>query len=305
MNLIKQILMLLVLSFVSQTALAQSEFLVDTDWLEKNINDPTIHLIEVSVIPGVYERGHIQGAVNFKWHTDLVDTVSRDIVSRDNLKNLLQKSGINQDDTIIIYGDKNNWFAAWAAWVFDIYGIENVKLLDGGKNKWEAENRALTPLASKVATGNIELTKTNNQLRARLSDVVAVANKKSDFALLDIRSPAEYSGKIFAPEGVPELSVRAGHIPGAVNVSWSKAVNKDGTIKSASELKEIYTAVGIDGSKPIITYCRIGERSSHSWFVLKKVLGYDVKNYDGSWTEYGNSVGNPITNLSGTVWGKT
>ena len=278
---------------------------MDTNWLEENIHYPKIRLIEVSVIPGVYERGHIQGAVNFKWHTDLVDTVSRDIVSKDNFQDLLIKSGINQDSTIIIYGDKNNWFAAWAAWIFDFYGVENVKLLDGGRAKWEAENRALTPLATKVKPGNIQITKTNNLLRARLSDVVAIANKKSDIALVDIRSAAEYTGKIFAPAGVPELSVRAGHIPGAVNISWGKAVNKDGTIKSANELKKIYAAAGIDGSKPIITYCRIGERSSHSWFVLKKVLGYDVRNYDGSWTEYGNSVGNPITNLSGTVCGKT
>ena len=305
MNIIKKITLLLVFTFTTQVALAQSEFLVDTDWLEKNINNPKIRLIEVSVIPGVYERGHIQGAVNFKWHTDLVDTVSRDIVSKDNFQDLLIKSGINQDSTIIIYGDKNNWFAAWATWIFDIYGVENVKLLDGGRAKWEAENRALTPLATKVKPGNIQITKTNNLLRARLSDVVAIANKKSDIALVDIRSAAEYTGKIFAPAGVPELSVRAGHIPGAVNISWGNAVNEDGTIKSASELKKIYAAAGIDGSKPIITYCRIGERSSHSWFVLKKVLGYDVRNYDGSWTEYGNSVGNPITNLSGTVWGKT
>ena len=305
MNIIKKITLLLVFTFTTQVALAQSEFLVDTEWLEKNINNPKIRLIEVSVIPGVYERGHIQGAVNFKWHTDLVDTVNRDIVSKDKFQDLLIKSGINQDSTIIIYGDKNNWFAAWAAWVFDIYGVENVKLLDGGRAKWEAENRALTPLATKVKAGNIQITKTNNLLRARLSDVVAIANKKSDIALVDIRSAAEYTGKIFAPAGVPELSVRAGHIPGAVNISWGKAVNEDGTIKSASELKKIYAAAGIDGSKPIITYCRIGERSSHSWFVLKKVLGYDVRNYDGSWTEYGNSVGNPITNLSGTVWGKT
>ena len=305
MNLIKKIALVLVFSFTTQVALAQSKYLVDTNWLEENINNPKIRLIEVSVIPGVYERGHIQGAVNFKWHTDLVDTVNRDIVSKDKFQDLLIKSGINQDSTIIIYGDKNNWFAAWAVWVFDIYGVENVKLLDGGRAKWEAENRALTPLATKVEAGNIQITKTNNLLRARLSDVVAIANKKSDIALVDIRSAAEYTGKIFAPAGVPELSVRAGHIPGAVNISWGNAVNEDGTIKSVDELKKIYSAAGIDGSKPIITYCRIGERSSHSWFVLKKVLGYDVRNYDGSWTEYGNSVGNPIINLSGTVWGKT
>ena len=304
MNLIKKIALLLAFSFISEVALAQSQYLVDTEWLEKNINNEKIRLIEVSVTPGVYERGHIQGAVNFRWHTDLVDTVSRDIVSRDNFQDLLQASGIDEDSTVIIYGDKNNWFAAWAAWVFDIYGVENVKLLDGGKNKWEAEKRALTPLATKTSPGNIKITKSNKLLRARLDDVVAVANKESDIALLDIRSAAEYSGKIFAPEGVPELSVRAGHIPGAINISWSKAVNEDGTIKSADELEKIYAAAGIDGSTPIITYCRIGERSSHSWFVLNKVLGYDARNYDGSWTEYGNSVGNPITNLSGTVWGQ-
>ena len=304
MKTIKNALILIAFLFTSQLALANSNVLVDTNWLSKNINNPKVSIIEVSVKPGVYEKGHIQGAVNFKWHTDLVDTVSRDIISKDKLQNLLRKSGVNQDSTIVLYGDKNNWFAAWAAWVFDIYGIQNVKLLDGGRKKWEAEKRPLSPLASKVKSGNITLTKTNNVLRARLSDVVAVAKKQSNIALVDIRSAAEYQGKVFAPAGVPELAVRAGHIPGAVNVGWGKAVNKDGTIKSASELKKIYAAAGIDGSKPIITYCRIGERSSHTWFVLKKVLGYDVRNYDGSWTEYGNSVGNPITNLSGTVWGK-
>jgi len=304
MKIIKNTLILITFLLSSQLVLAKSDFLVNTDWLEKNINNSKVSIIEVSVIPGVYEKGHIEGAVNFKWHTDLVDTVSRDIISKDKLQDLLRKSGINQDSTIVLYGDKNNWFAAWAAWVFDIYGIENVKLLDGGRKKWETEKRPLTPLATKVKSGNIELNKSNNQLRARLADVVAVAKKESDIALVDIRSAAEYEGKIFAPEGVPELAVRAGHIPGAVNVSWGKAVNEDGTIKSAEELKKIYADAGIDGSKPIITYCRIGERSSHTWFVLKKVLGYDVRNYDGSWTEYGNSVGNPITNLSGTVWGK-
>ena len=304
MKTIKNTLILVIFLFTSQLASANSNFLVDTEWLSKNINNPKVSIIEVSVKPGVYEKGHIQGAVNFKWHTDLVDTVARDIISKDKLQNLLRKSGVNEDSTIILYGDKNNWFAAWAAWVFDIYGIQNVKLLDGGRKKWEAEKRPLTPIASKVKAGNITLTKENNILRARLSDVVAVAKKQSNIALVDIRSAAEYEGKVFAPAGVPELAVRAGHIPGAVNVGWGKAVNKDGTIKSASELKKIYAAAGIDGSKPIITYCRIGERSSHTWFVLKKILGYDVRNYDGSWTEYGNSVGNPITNLSGTVWGK-
>ena len=304
MNIIKKLVILITFLFSSQLALANSNVLVDTNWLEKNINNPKVSIIEVSVVPGVYEKGHIEGAVNFKWHTDLVDTVSRDIISKDRLQDLLQKSGVNQGNTIVLYGDKNNWFAAWAAWVFEIYGIENVKLLDGGRVKWEAVKKPLTPLASSVKSGNIKLTKTNNALRARLKDVVDIANKKSNIALVDIRSADEYNGKVFAPAGVPELAVRAGHIPGAVNVSWGQAVNKDGTIKSVEELKKIYAAAGIDGSKPIITYCRIGERSSHTWFVLNKVLGYDARNYDGSWTEYGNSVGNPIQNNTGTVWGK-
>ena len=304
MYVLKKIPLILVFLFISNISYSQSNYLVDTDWLEANLDNSNLSLIEVSVTPGVYERGHIQGAINFKWHSDLVDTVSRDIVSKDNFQELLQKSGIDKDDTIVIYGDKNNWFAAWAAWVFDIYGVDNVKLLDGGKNKWESEKRPLTPIATVVQPGNIEITETNLNLRARLDDVVKVAKNEIDFDLVDIRSAAEYEGKIFAPEGVPELAVRAGHIPGAVNVSWGKAVNEDGTIKPIEELRQLYASAGIDGSKPIITYCRIGERSSHTWFVLKKVLGYDVKNYDGSWTEYGNSVGNPIVNLTGTVWGK-
>lgn len=304
MCVLKKIPLILVFLFITNISYSQSNYLVDTDWLEANLNNSNLSLIEVSVTPGVYERGHIQGAINFKWHSDLVDTVNRDIVSKDNFQELLQKAGIDKDDTIVIYGDKNNWFAAWAAWVFDIYGVENVKLLDGGKNKWESEKKPLTPIATVVQRGNIEITETNLNLRARLDDVVKVAKNEIDFDLVDIRSAAEYEGKIFAPEGVPELAVRAGHIPGAVNVSWGKAVNEDGTIKPIAELKQLYASAGIDGSKPIITYCRIGERSSHTWFVLKKVLGYDVKNYDGSWTEYGNSVGNPIVNLTGTVWGK-
>jgi thiosulfate/3-mercaptopyruvate sulfurtransferase len=187
--------------------------------------------------------------------------------------------------------------------VFDIYGVKNVKLLDGGRKKWEAEKRPLTPLATQAAAGTIKVSDANNNLRARLIDVVAVANKKSDTALVDIRSNDEFTGKVIAPAGVQELAIRAGHIPGAVNVPWGQAVAEDGTFKSAEELKKVYGAVGIDGKKTIITYCRIGERSSHTWFALSKILGYNVKNYDGSWTEYGNSVGNPIINTAGTVWG--
>ena len=303
MKLFKKVVLLWALLFAAPVVAAPSDFLVSTDWLEKNLNNPKLRLIEVSVDTGVYERGHIQGAVNFKWHTDLVDPVKRDIASKENFEKLLRLAGINNDSTIVIYGDSNNWFAAWGAWVFDIYGVKNVKLLDGGRKKWEAEKRPLTPLATQVASGNIKVSDANNNLRARLIDVVAVANKKSDTALVDIRSNDEYTGKVIAPAGIQELAVRAGHIPGAVNVPWGQAVAEDGTFKSAEELKKIYGAVGIDGKKPIITYCRIGERSSHTWFALSKILGYNVKNYDGSWTEYGNSVGNPIINMAGTVWG--
>ena len=303
MKFIKKIALLWALLFTAPVVAAPNNFLVSTDWLEKNLNNPKLRIIEVSVDTGVYERGHIQGAVNFKWHTDLVDPVKRDIASKENFEKLLRQAGVNNDSTIIIYGDSNNWFAAWGAWVFDVYGVNNVKLLDGGRKKWEAEKRPLTPLATKVTAGNIKVSDANNTLRARLSDVVAVANKKSDTALVDIRSPDEFTGKIFAPAGVQETAIRAGHIPGAVNVPWGQAVAEDGTFKSAEELKKVYAAVGIGGNKPIITYCRIGERSSHTWFALSKILGYSVKNYDGSWTEYGNSVGNPVINTAGTVWG--
>ncbi|AQT59648.1 sulfurtransferase [Cellvibrio sp. PSBB023] len=283
---------------------AASEFLVSTEWLEKNINEKNIRILEVSVDTGQFERGHIPNASNINWHTDLVDPVKRDIASRENFQQLLRNAGINKDSTVILYGDNNNWFAAWGAWVFDVYGVNNVKLLDGGRKKWESEGRPLSVKQTSVKPGNISLAEANPALRAYLSDVVSVAKQENTTTkLVDIRSADEYSGKIFAPAGVQELSIRAGHIPGAVNVPWGQAVAADGTFKSAEELRKVYAAVGIDGTKPIITYCRIGERSSHTWFALKKILGYDVKNYDGSWTEYGNSVGVPVANLSGTVWG--
>lgn len=282
--------------------LQASEFLVDTAWLQKNLNNPNVRIIEVSVNPGQFERGHIPGAVNFKWHSDLVDTVRRDIVNKSVFQDKLRKAGVNQNTTVVLYGDTNNWFAAWGAWVFDIYGVKNVKLLDGGRNKWEAEKLPLSPRADSYAAGNISIKSVNTNLRARLVDVIKASNNATA-QLIDIRSPDEYNGKIFAPAGVQELSIRAGHVPGAVNVPWGQAVNADGTFKSKEELRKLYAKVGIDGSKPIITYCRIGERSSHTWFALSKILGYKVKNYDGSWTEYGNTVGLPIKNNAGTVWG--
>jgi len=276
--------------------------LLSTAWLGANLNHPNIRIIEVSVNPGVYERGHIPGAINFSWHNDLNDRVRRDIVSKEDFEKLLSRVGVSPDTMVILYGDTNNWFAAWGAWVFEMYGVPNVKLLDGGRKKWEADNLPLDNRTPEYATTQFKVKTVNSDLRARLADALAASDGKSNAQLIDIRSPDEYQGKIFAPQGVPELSVRAGHIPGAVNVPWGKAVNEDGTFKSVDELKKLYAAVGVDGSKPIITYCRIGERSSHSWFALTKLLGYKVKNYDGSWTEYGNAVGVPINNPAGTVW---
>lgn len=276
--------------------------LVSTDWLAQNLDNPQVRVIEVSVNPGLYERAHVPGAVNFSWHNDLNDKVRRDIVSKQGFEALLSKSGVTPDTTVVLYGDTNNWFAAWGAWVFDIYGVKNVKLLDGGRKKWEAENRPLNNRAPEYASTTYRVSEVNVNLRARLSDALAAAEGKSGAKLVDIRSADEYSGKVFAPPGIQELAIRAGHIPGAVNVPWGQAVKEDGSFKSPEELKKLYASVGIDGSKPIITYCRIGERSSHTWFALSKILGYQVKNYDGSWTEYGNAVGVPINNPAGTIW---
>lgn len=278
--------------------------LVSTDWLEKNLDAPKLRVVEVSVEPGVYERGHIPGAQNIVWHTDLVETVSRDIAGPEKFAALVRRLGIDRDTTVVLYGDNNNWFAAWGAWVFAQYSlVDNVKLLDGGRKKWEAEKRALDTRNAEAVASNFPVTPVSPAQRARLSDVLAVAKKERDEKIVDIRSPDEFSGKIIAPAGFQELAVRAGHIPGSVNVPWAKAVNPDGTIKPVAELKALYAEAGIDGSKPVITSCRIGERSSHTWFVLSRILGYPVRNYDGSWTEYGNTVGVPVTNLAGTVWG--
>ncbi len=285
-------------------ASAQDGPLVTADWVSKNLNNPRVRILEVSVDPGVYERGHIPGALNISWHNDLVDPVKRDIASRENFTKLVRNAGIDKDSTIVLYGDNNNWFAAWGAWVFEVYGLgDKVKLLDGGRKLWEAKSLPLETRAPEVKPTSVEVAGRNTKLRARLVDVLEIAEGRDKTTqLLDIRGPDEFSGKIFAPEGSKELTIRAGHVPGAKNAPWSKAVNADGTIKAVDELKKIYADVGIDGSKPIITYCRIGERSSHTWFVLTKLLGYQVKNYDGSWTEYGNSVGVPVANLAGTVW---
>ena len=277
---------------------------VQADWLEKNLDNPDVKIIEVSTESGLYERGHIKNAVKFNWYTDLVEVVNRDIVAAPRFQKLARAAGINKDSTVVLYGDKNNWFAAWGAWIFNTYGIQDVRLLDGGRVKWEKDGRGFTTIVPSPTAGNFSATKADRSIRASLNrDVIPAVRKKGSVDMVDIRSADEYSGKIFAPAGFQELSVRAGHIPGAVNVPWGLNVNADGTFKTVAELKKLYADKGIDGKKTIITYCRIGERSSLTWFVLSEILGYEVKNYDGSWTEYGNSVGNPISNPAGTIWG--
>jgi thiosulfate/3-mercaptopyruvate sulfurtransferase len=277
--------------------------LVTADWVKDHLSDPKVRIFEVSVDPGVYAAAHIPGAVNLDWHVDLVDTVNRDIAPREKLESKLREAGVEADTTIVIYGDHNNWFAAWGAWVLDVYGLgARAKLLDGGRKLWEARKLPVTAEVPQFPRSTVKLAERNEKLRARLVDVLAVARQEVAGNLVDIRSPDEYAGRIFAPEGVKELSIRAGHVPGAVNVPWATIVNEDGTFKAVDEIRKIYAAKGVDGSKPVITYCRIGERSSHSWFALKRILGYEVRNYDGSWTEYGNAVGVPVENDAGTVW---
>jgi len=282
----------------------QARSVAQADWLEANLDNPKVRIIEVSTEAGLYERGHIKNAIKFVWHTDLVDTVNRDIINAKNFSKLVQKAGISDDTTVVLYGDKNNWFAAWGAWIFNIYGQKDVRVLDGGRVKWEKDGRALTTAVPTFSAGNFVATKADKAIRATLiNDVLPVAKKRVKADLVDIRGADEYNGKIFAAPGFQELSVRAGHIPGAINVPWGANVNADGTFKTVAELKKLYADKGIDGKQNIITYCRIGERSSLTWFVLSEILGYNVKNYDGSWTEYGNSVGVPIVNNAGTIWG--
>ena len=296
---------LLAAGLATAGTVAASDAVVSADWLAARLDDSSIRIVEVSVEPGKFERAHIPGAVNFRWHTDLVDPVRRDIASRANWEQLLSAAGIGPDTTVVLYGDHNNWFAAWGAWIFRYYGHANVKLLDGGRNKWEADNRPLGSRPVRHAATEYRVNAENPALRARLADVLEVVEGERRAKLLDIRSPAEYEGKIFAPPGVQELAIRAGHIPGAKNVPWGSVVREDGTFKSADELRKLYAGIGIDGSEPVIVYCRIGERSAHSWFVLSQILGYDAVQYDGSWTEYGNAVGVPVSNPAGTVWGGT
>lgn len=271
------------------------EVLVSTEWAAGKLNDPKVRLIEVDVDTTAYDQGHIPGAVGWNWQTQLQDNVRRDLIDKATLEGLLGKSGVGNDTTILLYGDNNNWFAAYALWQLKYYGHKDVRLINGGRKKWIEEKRPLTTDPAKVAATTYRASGPDESIRARKEDVFESVNKKKQIDLVDVRSVDEFTGKIIAPPGMSETAQRAGHIPGAANIPWAQAANEDGTFKSADALKQLYGAKGVDGDNEIIAYCRIGERSSHTWFVLKYLLGYDkVKNYDGSWTEWGNLVGAPV-----------
>jgi thiosulfate/3-mercaptopyruvate sulfurtransferase len=274
---------------------AHPEVLVSTQWVADHLNDPKIRLVEVDVDTSAYSQGHIPGAVGWNWQTQLQDNVRRDLIDKPTLERVLGKSGISTDTTVVLYGDNNNWFAAYAFWQLKYYGHKDVRLMNGGRKKWVEEKRALTTDAPKIVPASYRVSGPDESLRARKDQVQAVVDKHGKGQLVDVRSADEFTGKIIAPPGMTETAQRAGHIPGAANIPWSQAANEDGTFKSADALKQLYQGKGIDGKGEVIAYCRIGERSSHTWFVLKYLLGYyDVKNYDGSWTEWGNLIGAPI-----------
>ncbi|SCL14436.1 sulfurtransferase [Micromonospora inyonensis] len=267
--------------------------LVSAEWAEKNIDAPGVVFVEVDEDTSAYDTGHIAGAIKLDWRTDLQDPVRRDFVNKSQFEALLSERGIANDDTVILYGGNNNWFAAYAYWYFKLYGHGDVKLLDGGRKKWELDARPLV-------TDKVERPKTqyvaqepDNSIRAFRDEIVPAIGTKN---LVDVRSPDEFAGRLLAPAHLPqEQAQRAGHVPTAISVPWSKAANEDGTFKSDDELRKIYAAAGLDDGKETIAYCRIGERSSHTWFVLQELLGHrNVKNYDGSWTEYGSLVGVPV-----------
>ena len=270
------------------------DVLVSADWAKANLDNPSVRFVEVDVDTTAYDQSHIPGAVGWNWTSQLADGIRRDIASREEFSELLSASGIGPDTQIVLYGDNNNWFAAWAYWQLKLYGVENVRLLNGGRKFWLDNNLPLsTDTPSYPATG-IQLPEVDHSLRAFRDDILPRLGE-AGLTLVDVRSPAEFNGEVIAPPGMTETAQRAGHIPGAASIPWAQQVKEDGTFKSAEELTALYAAKGVEGDADIIAYCRIGERSSLSWFVLHELLGFSrVRNYDGSWTEWGSMVGVPI-----------
>jgi thiosulfate/3-mercaptopyruvate sulfurtransferase len=273
------------------------EVLVSTEWVAHNLNSPNLRLVEVDVDTTAYDQGHIPGAVGWNWQTQLQDNIRRDLIDKATLEKLLGASGISNDTIILLYGDNNNWFAAYAFWQLKYYGHKDVCLINGGRKKWLEEKRPLTKDPPNVAPATYRATPVDESVRARKEEVSAIIEGRKPGQLVDVRSVDEFTGKIIAPPGMTETAQRAGHIPAAANIPWAQASNEDGTFKSFDDLKKLYESKGITGKDEVIAYCRIGERSSHTWFVLKYLLGYNnVRNYDGSWTEWGNLIGAPIVN---------
>ena len=270
------------------------EALVSTQWVADHINDPKVRLVEVDVDTTAYDKGHVQNAVGWNWQSQLQDNVRRDILTKAQFEELMSKSGVANDTTVVLYGDNNNWFAAYALWQLKYYGHKDVRLMNGGRKKWELEGRLLTTDAPKVTPASYKASDPDASVRAKRDLIFDVIKNKNAY-LVDVRSPDEFTGKVIAPPGMSETAQRGGHIPGAISFPWSKAANEDGTFKSYDELASLLGAQGVRPDREAVAYCRIGERSSHTWFVLKYLLGFDkVRNYDGSWTEWGNLVEAPI-----------
>ena len=274
------------------------EMLVSTDWVAENLNSKNITIVEVDVDTNAYHEGHVPGAVAWNWATQLCDTVLRDVIGKSELESLLSGSGIGKDTTIVLYGDNNNWFAAWAHWQLTMYGHKDVRLMNGGRKKWLLEEREVSRDIPRPASTDYTAHSRNESIRTYLNQAMKAMNDPGH-VMVDVRSNDEFTGKILSPPGLPETCQRGGHIPGARNIPWAQVCNEDGTFKGYDELLALYAGKGITADKKIIAYCRIGERSSHTWFVLKFLLGFpNVTNYDGSWTEWGNLVGAPVEKLS-------
>ncbi|HEY3334239.1 MAG TPA: sulfurtransferase [Candidatus Limnocylindrales bacterium] len=270
------------------------DVLVSADWAKANLDNPAVRFVEVDVDTTAYDQSHIPGAVAWNWTSQLADGIRRDIAGREEFSELLSASGIGPDTQVVLYGDNNNWFAAWAYWQLKLYGVEHIRLLNGGRKYWLDNNLPLSTDTPSYPPTGIQLPEVDQSLRAFRDDILPRLGDEG-LALVDVRSPAEFNGEVIAPPGMTETAQRAGHIPGAASIPWAQTVREDGTFKSADELEALYAAKGVTADKDVVAYCRIGERSSHSWFVLRELLGFQrVRNYDGSWTEWGSMVGVPI-----------